>query len=207
MVPVEPRVHWDNVYRTKRPDEMSWYQREPSLSLAFIRHAVPDLLASIVDVGGGASTLVDGLLDSGYGNVTVLDVSPIALERARARLGDAASRVHWMTADVLTAPFPNAAFDLWHDRAVFHFLTDDKDRLAYVAQVRRALRPEGHVLIATFADDGPTRCSGLPVARYSADALHAVFGREFQLVDSARERHVTPAGVTQSFVYCLLRLA
>src|SRR5262249_31045196 len=114
--------------------------------------------------------------------------------------------VRWIADDVLTAPLPDARFDVWHDRAVFHFLTDGKDRATYVRQVCRTLRPNGHVVIATFADDGPTRCSGLPVARYSAEALSAEFGTAFQLVDSAREQHVTPAGVTQSFVYCLLRL-
>jgi len=196
-------THWDHVYRTKRPDEVSWYQRDPALSLEFIRRAVPDLSAPIVDVGGGASRLVDSLLQSGYSDVTVLDVSEAALELARARLADSASRVRWIAGDVLSVPFPAAAFDLWHDRAVFHFLTDDKDRGAYLKQVRRALRPHGSVVIATFAEDGPTRCSGLPVARYSANTLHAEFGRGFELVDSAREQHVTPVGVTQSFVYCL----
>jgi SAM-dependent methyltransferase len=149
---------------------------------------------------------VDRLLQSGYSDLTVLDVSPAALDEARARLGDMAPRVRWVADDVLTAPLPEAAFDLWHDRAVFHFLTDSKDRAAYIAQVRRALRPHAYAVVATFADDGPTRCSGLPVARYSAEMLHAEFGPAFQLVDSAREQHVTPAGVAQSFVYCSFRL-
>ena len=198
-------THWDQVYQTRSPDEVSWYQRDPALSLNFIRRAVPSLSASIVDVGSGASTLVDHLLQSGYSDVTVLDVSTAALELARARLAEASLCVRWIAGDVLWAPLPDAAFDLWHDRAVFHFLTDDKDRVVYLKQVRRTLRPRGSVVIATFADDGPTRCSGLPVARYSADALRAEFGREFELVDSAREQHVTPAGLTQSFVYCLFR--
>jgi ubiquinone/menaquinone biosynthesis C-methylase UbiE len=202
---MDRETHWDKVYRTKRPDEVSWYQRDPALSLDFIRRAVPTFSASIVDVGGGASTLVDCLLQSGYSDVTVLDVSAAALELARARLEESASRVRWIAGDVLLVPFPDAAFDLWHDRAVFHFLTDEMDRAAYLEQVRRALRPHGAVVIATFAEDGPTRCSGLPVARYSADTLRAEFGRGFELVDSAREPHVTPAGVTQSFVYCLFQ--
>jgi ubiquinone/menaquinone biosynthesis C-methylase UbiE len=207
-MPVSDReAHWDQVYRTKRPDEVSWYQRDPALSLEFIQRLVPDLSASIVDVGGGASKLVDRLLQLGYSDVTVLDVSANALELARGRLGHEASRVRWIAGDVLATPLSNASFDLWHDRAVFHFLTDAKDRSAYVSQVRRALRPNGSVVIATFAEDGQTRCSGLPVARYSANALHSEFGPAFELVDSAREQHVTPASVTQAFTYCLLRLA
>ena len=204
---MDRRGHWDTVYRTKRPNEVSWYQPDPALSLAFIRRAVPDLSASIIDVGGGASSLADRLLQLGYSDVTVLDISDAALELGRARLGETASRVSWIAGDVLSAPLPDAGFDLWHDRAVFHFLIDENDRSAYVARVRRALRPDGAVVIATFGEDGPTRCSGLPVARYSADALHAEFGREFQLVDSAREQHVTPAAITQSFVYCVFRRA
>jgi ubiquinone/menaquinone biosynthesis C-methylase UbiE len=205
-VATDRQAHWDNVYRTKRPTEVSWYQENPALSLEFIERAVADRSAPIIDVGGGASTLVDRLLQSGYSDVTVLDVSQAALDEARARLGDAGSRVRWIAGDALTAPLPDATFALWHDRAVFHFLTDGKDRVAYVGQVRRALRPKGCAVVATFADDGPTRCSGLPVARYSAEALRAEFGPAFQLVDSAREQHVTPAGVTQSFVYCLMRI-
>ena len=203
---MDRKAHWETVYGTKRPDQVSWYQREATLSLTLIRRAVPDVAARIIDVGGGASTLVDGLLGAGYSHVTVLDVSRAALDQARARLVHAATRVQWIEADVLSAPLPDAAFDLWHDRAVFHFLTEEKDRGTYVAQMRRALRPRGHAVVATFADDGPTRCSGLPVARYSVDALHAEFGSAFQLVDSTREEHITPAGGTQSFVYCLLRL-
>src|SRR5262249_20516317 len=138
-VATDRQAHWDNVYRTKRPTEVSWYQVEPTLSLEFIKRAVTDRSASILDVGGGASTLVDRLLQSGYSDLTVLDVSPAALDEARARLGDAASGVRWIADDVLTAPLPDARFDVWHDRAVFHFLTDGKDRATYVRQVCRTL--------------------------------------------------------------------
>jgi SAM-dependent methyltransferase len=202
---MNPKAHWEALYRTKRPEEVSWFQREPTLSLDLIRRAVPDLSARVIDVGGGASTLVDGLLRAGYANVTVLDLSAAALAQARARLGDAASRARWLEADVLSAELPDAGSDLWHDRAVFHFLTAPEDREAYIAQVRRAVRPGGHVLLATFAEDGPTRCSGLPVMRYSADALHQEFDGGFELLESVRERHITPAGTPQSFVYCLCR--
>jgi SAM-dependent methyltransferase len=199
------KTHWETVYRTKRPNEVSWYQAEPTRSLELIRRAVPDPSARIIDVGGGASTLVDGLLHAGYSNLSVLDLSATALAEARRRLGDSATRVHWLEDDVLSAALPEAAYDLWHDRAVFHFLTDASDRAAYVTQVRRAVRPGGHVLIATFAEDGPLKCSGLPVARYSAETLHREFDGGFELVDSARELHVTPGGSTQSFQYCLCR--
>jgi ubiquinone/menaquinone biosynthesis C-methylase UbiE len=201
----DQKAHWETVYRTKRADELSWFQREPAISLALIRRAAPETSARIIDVGGGASRLVDELFRAGYSDVTVLDLSSTALSQARARLGGAAARVHWLEADVLNARLPEAGFDLWHDRAVFHFLTSPSDRDAYLAQVRRAVRSGGHVLVATFAEDGPTKCSGLPVARYSADALRDAFGRAFQLIESTREHHVTPSGTRQSFVYCLCR--
>lgn len=196
-------MHWETVYRSKRPDEVSWYQREPTISRDLIRRALPRKSARIIDVGGGASILVDGLLHSGYMDLTVLDISQTALATARARLGDDASRVRWIEADVLMAGLPEGGFDLWHDRAVFHFLTSESDRASYVSQVRRAVRAGGHVLIATFAEDGPTRCSGLPVARYSADALSRELGAPFQLIETVREQHITPGGATQSFLYCL----
>jgi 2-polyprenyl-3-methyl-5-hydroxy-6-metoxy-1,4-benzoquinol methylase len=197
--------HWETVYQTKRADEVSWFQREPTISLDLIRRVAPATSARIIDVGAGASTLVDGLLRAGYSDLTVLDLSRTALHEAQNRLGDAASRVRWSEVDVLTTSLPEAAFDVWHDRAVFHFLTSAVDREAYIAQVRRAVRPGGYVLVATFAEDGPMKCSGLPVARYSAQALHDEFGGRFQLIESVREQHVTPTGTPQSFVYCLCR--
>lgn len=200
------REHWESVYSRKAATEVSWYQAEAERSLDLIRRTTPDLASPIIDVGGGASTLVDGLLDSGYRAVTVLDLAPAALAVARQRLGDRATDVHWIADDVLTATLPSGGFALWHDRAVFHFLTDARDRARYVAQVRRAVRPGGHVVVATFADDGPTRCSGLEVVRYTPDSMHAEFGAAFRLLDSVREDHHTPTGTTQAFVYCLCRV-
>lgn len=200
---MDAKSHWETVYRTKRPDEVSWYQRDPATSRELIERVAPDPSSRIVDVGGGASTLVDGLVADGYSDVTVLDLSSIALREARERLGSRAHVVSWVEEDVLTHHFRTPAFDVWHDRAVFHFLTSPADRANYVAQVRRSVNVGGYVLVGTFADDGPTKCSGLPVARYSADALHDEFGPGFRLVESRREEHITPSGTRQSFVYCL----
>lgn len=202
---MDARRHWDSVYRQKGAEEVSWYQAESRLSLELIRRAAPSNDAGILDVGGGASKLVDGLLAAGYTRVGVLDVSHAALEQARSRLGPSAAAVRWIEADILTADLPEHSVDVWHDRATFHFLTAARDRARYVEQVRHAVRPGGHVLIATFAEDGPTHCSGLEVARYAPDALHHEFGADFRLVQSAREEHVTPSGARQAFTYCLCR--
>ena len=203
---MEPREHWESVYRRKAATEVSWYQREPSLSLALIRRVTPDLDAPIIDVGGGASTLVDALIDAGYSAVTVLDIAPAALAVARERLGDRRARVRWVAEDLLTAALAPNAFAVWHDRAVFHFLTRAEDRARYVTQVRRAVRPGGHVIVASFAEDGPPRCSGLDVVHYTPDAMQAEFGTGFRLLESVREEHPTPTGATQAFVYCLCRV-
>jgi SAM-dependent methyltransferase len=203
---VDRNAHWEQVYRTKGPDQVSWFQAEARLSRVLIERAAPDRAARIVDIGAGASTLVDGLLASGYRYITVVDLSPTALSVARQRLGSAATTVMWRAADVLTAAFPAASFDVWHDRAAFHFLTDAADRARYVAQVRHAVRPGGYAIVATFAEDGPTRCSGLDVARYSADALHAAFGAGFVVLESQRELHTTPSGSEQAFTYCVCRV-
>lgn len=202
---MDAKNHWEKIYGSKSATEVSWFQEEAELSLALIAAVAPDREAAILDVGAGASRLVDGLLRKGYGNITVLDLSVAALEQARARLGEAATHVQWIEADIRTVELEAAAIDVWHDRAVFHFLTSEEDRKAYVRQVERAVRPGGYVLVATFADDGPERCSGLEVARYSPDTLHAEFGSAFKLVRSEREEHVTPWGATQKFVYCLCR--
>jgi SAM-dependent methyltransferase len=201
----DTKAHWEKVYEEKSPEQVSWFQAEAALSLAMIREAVPDLDAAILDVGAGASTLVDGLLGAGYHNLTVLDISQAALEKARARLGAAAERVSWRAADVLAAELPAAEFDVWHDRAVFHFLTSAADRARYVAQVRRSVRVNGVVLVATFAEDGPQKCSGLDVMRYDPIGLHGEFGDDFRVVRSEREEHRTPWGAVQLFTYCLCR--
>ena len=156
-------------------------------------------------MGGGASTLVDDLLNLGYDNLSVLDLSAAALKVAQDRLGAKAATVNWLVGDITTVSLPANAYDIWHDRAVFHFLTEEADRRAYVAQVMRIVRPNGHIIIATFAEDGPEKCSGLPVMRYSPEALHQEFGRGFQLVSKDKETHHTPFGTDQQFIYCYCR--
>lgn len=202
---MDRQAHWENVYRTKAPDSVSWFQPEARLSRTLIGRLAPDRDARIIDIGAGASVLVDHLLEDGYRDITVVDLSAAALDIARARLGARAASVEWVQADLLTATLPEGRYDVWHDRAVFHFLTAPEDRARYVAQVRRAVRPGGLVLVATFAEDGPARCSGLEVARYSPDALHGEFGEAFERLESHRELHQTPAGATQAFTYCACR--
>ena len=198
--------HWQRIYEARAPSEVSWYQPEARLSLDLIRRVCPDREAPVIDGGGGASTLVDGLLASGYRQITVLDIAAAGLDLARQRLGVDAERVTWIEADLLTANLPASAYALWHDRAVFHFLTEPSDRARYVEQTRRAVRPGGHVIVASFGPDGPTRCSGLDVVRYSPGAMHSEFGEGFGLLDSVREEHRTPSGAAQSFIYCLCRV-
>jgi SAM-dependent methyltransferase len=198
------REHWDDVYARKAPGEVSWYRPSLDRSLRFIDDLALPRDAPIIDVGGGASTLPDDLLARGYIDVTVIDLSAKALEAARTRLGARADEVKWLAEDVTEISLAPAAYALWHDRAVFHFLVDDERRSRYVATCRAALRPGGHVLVATFGPDGPERCSGLPVRRYDADQLHAAFGKDLRLVAAALETHVTPWGAPQQFCYALL---
>ncbi len=202
---MDPKTHWETIYRTKDVHEVSWFQSEARRSLDLITRICPDRSAPIIDVGAGASVLVDNLLAAGYQNLSVLDLSEAALEISRDRLGADSANVEWMRADVLGAKLEERAYAVWHDRAVFHFLTNASDRQTYVEQVRRAVRPGGHVLVATFAEDGPEYCSGLPVVRYSAEGLHSEFGTDFLLVRSEHEDHRTPGGGEQSFLYCLCR--
>lgn len=202
---MDTKTHWEQVYQTKQPTQVSWYRPHLDVSLALIEKTVPDLEARIIDCGGGEATLVDDLLAAGYQHVDVLDLSKTALDVARVRLGDAAARVRWLHGDVTTYAFDEHAYDLWHDRAVFHFLTDPEQRRLYVRQVLHAVKPGGHVLVATFGPEGPTQCSGLDVVRYDAQALHGVFGERFAVVDHQMEEHMTPAGRRQQFVYCLCR--
>jgi SAM-dependent methyltransferase len=204
---VNSRTHWDHVYRTKSGDEVSWYRPQLERSLAVIEAVAPDRAAAIFDVGGGDSTLVDDLVGRGYRDLTFLDIAPAGIAVARARLGAAADRVTWLQADIVAADLPERRFDLWHDRAVFHFLTDPAQRAAYVRQVLHAVRPVGHVVVATFGPAGPDQCSGLPVMHYDAPSLHREFGGGFRLVDSATELHRTPRGATQQFTYCFCRVA
>ena len=194
------KKHWHRVYATKRPTEVSWYQSIPERSLALIRATGAPLTAPILDVGGGASTLVDHLLDAGYEDVSVLDIATNAFDQARARLGAAAARVTWITADI-TEFEPPRAYAVWHDRAVFHFLTDPTERDRYADLLRGALQPRGHFVLATFGPDGPTRCSGLDVQRYSAEQIGALLGQDFHLREHELEEHRTPRGTAQQFLY------
>lgn len=204
---MQSKEHWEKVYSTKSPTEVSWFQQHAELSLKLISDANISGSASIIDVGGGASVLVDDLLADGYQNVTVLDLSGAAIATAKSRLGQAGGRVTWIEANILEVELPALSFDVWHDRAVFHFLTREQDRQAYVEQVFRAVKPNGLVIVATFAEDGPVECSGLPVMRYSAGQLHAEFGEPFILLGHKKESHHTPGGKEQKFVYCFCRKA
>lgn len=204
---MESKEHWEKVYGTKSAEEVSWFQEHAGLSLRLIQDADVPGTASIIDVGGGASVLVDDLLSLGYGDVTVLDLSGAAITTAKSRLGESASAVDWIEANILDVQLPAATYDVWHDRAVFHFLTNEQDRHAYVEQVLHAVKPGGLVIVATFAEDGPTECSGLPVMRYNAQQLHSEFGEPFILLGHKKELHHTPGGKEQKFVYCFCRKA
>jgi len=197
--------HWQSVYSEKASDKVSWYRPHLDRSLEFIRSCGMKPESRIVDVGGGASTLVDDLLTDGFQNLAVIDIAEAALEVAKSRLRERAAMVDWIVGDVTTDLLPDCSTDMWHDRAVFHFLTDEAARSAYLAQVMRSVKPGGHVLVATFALDGPEKCSGLPVARYDAEGIHSVFGDSFDKVGEAAEMHDTPWGGVQSFVYCFCR--
>jgi 2-polyprenyl-3-methyl-5-hydroxy-6-metoxy-1,4-benzoquinol methylase len=203
---MDPKSHWEKVYNTKEPNQVSWYRPHLETSLALINRAAGANSASIIDVGGGESTLVDDLLARGYENITILDISQTAIDVTKKRLNEAADGVQWITGDVTKVELPRDAYDVWHDRAVFHFLTRTEERVAYVRQVAHAVKPDGHVIVSTFGPEGPTKCSGLDVARYDSDSLHEQFGARFRLVDSAKELHQTPFGTTQQFLYCYCRI-
>ena len=194
------KQHWNQVYAKKSPDEFTWFQPQPETSLALIRRAGLGPESRFIDVGGGTSLLTEFLLEEGFQHLSVLDVSDRGLELAKARLGDRASDIEWYQADA-TAFEPPHRWDFWHGRAVFHFLTVEKDRTAYCRVMNSSVEPGGHVLIATFALDGPTRCSGLEVLRYSPESLHAELGAQYELRGSIAEGHRTPSGGSQQFVY------
>ena len=195
------RTHWEKVYQTKSADEMSWYQSQPTLSLDLIEATGAGHHSAIIDIGGGASTLVDELLARGYDNLAVLDVAEPAFATTKERLGESAATVEWYVADI-TAFDPPHRWTVWHDRAVFHFLVEETDRAAYLAALERGVEPSGHAIIATFGPNGPPRCSGLPVHRYSPTELSAVLGVGWELVSGTSEEHETPSGAVQAFVYC-----
>lgn len=202
---MEIKTHWENIYQTKASTQVSWYQAHAYLSLHFIQQTSIDQTGQILDVGGGTSPLVDDLLASGFKHITVLDISAAALRAAQQRLGARAAEVTWVEADITQASLPYQGYDVWHDRAVFHFLTQPNDRQRYVQAVQYAVKPGGHVIVATFALDGPLQCSGLEVRRYDSESLHQEFGDNFQLTNSTREVHSTPFGTEQKFIYCYCR--
>lgn len=200
------KTHWESVYAARPTDRLGWYRPHLQTSTAWIGDLglVPD--APIIDVGGGASTLVDDLLDAGYRNITVLDISEQALAATRARLGDRSKLVRWLNGDVTEIALPRSGFELWHDRAAFHFLTEPEDRERYRHQLLTALRPNGHLIIGTFAPEAPSTCSGLPVQRYDTRQLVDEIGPAFELVDHHNELHVTPGGAEQRYLFCLFRV-
>jgi SAM-dependent methyltransferase len=200
----QAQEHWNRAYSTKAENEVSWFQRRPEKSLALIEAAAPDRSVPIIDVGGGASTLVDELVRAGYADVSVLDISEAALACSKGRLGAKAEGVSWIVADI-TSWRPERTWGVWHDRAAFHFLTDTARQSGYIEALKKATVPGSVCIIATFALDGPERCSGLPVQRYSAATLAARLGTQFELAAEEAERHVTPGGAVQSFVYSVFK--
>ena len=200
------KTHWETVYANKPPNAFSWYRPHLDMSLALIERAMGNKSASIIDVGGGESTLVDDLLARGYQNIAVLDISQTAIDVTKKRLKELAGGVNWIAADVTKANLAPSAYGVWHDRAVFHFLTSMEERAAYVSTVRHAVKQGGHVIIGTFGPEGPTKCSGLDVVRYDAESLHDQFGPRFRLVESLKELHQTPFGGSQQFLYCYCRV-
>ncbi len=198
------QTHWDNAYRTRGERGVSWFEESPAISLDLVHAAGVRADASIIDIGGGASRLVEALLDEGFEAITVLDLSKEALAQSKARLGARGQNVRWVVADV-TAWEPTQTYDVWHDRATFHFLTDESDRAAYAERILRAVRPGGHVIIGTFALDGPERCSGLPVVRHDAASLGQMLGSSFELIESRKHEHQTPTGNVQRFQFSHFR--
>jgi 2-polyprenyl-3-methyl-5-hydroxy-6-metoxy-1,4-benzoquinol methylase len=196
------QAHWEHLYGTRAPTEVSWFRPHLETSLDLIERVAGDRSASTIDVGGGESTLVDDLIGRGYRRVTVMDISQTAIEHSKKRLGSVSQQVSWLVGDITQAELPAYSYDVWHDRAVFHFLIEPAQRLAYVRQVASAVKPGGHVIIAAFGPEGPSKCSGLDVMRYDADSLHAEFGARFRLMESSKELHRTPVGNTQQFLYC-----
>jgi trans-aconitate methyltransferase len=199
------QAHWEKVYNTKRENELSWFQENPAPSLDLIGKAGATAASSVIDVGGGASRLVDALLENGFKDVTVLDLSGAALAAAKARLLSRRDQVQWVVADVTEWEPQGRAYDIWHDRAALHFLTEEPDRMAYVARLIKAVKPGGCAIIATFAPDGPERCSGLPVLRHDAESLRRVVGDAFEVIETLRHEHRTPWGSEQHFQFSLFR--
>lgn len=200
------KSHWENVYQTKEVDQVSWYRDHLDNSLQIILNTKVSKDAAVIDVGGGSSTLIDDLLQYGFADVSVLDISAAALEKSKERLGQKAQQIEWIEADITEVTLPENHYDVWHDRAVFHFLTDENDRRKYVELVKKSLKVGGHIIVASYDLNGPKKCSGLDVVQYSPDSMHDEFGKSFELVESISEKHETPFKTTQEFIYCYCRL-
>jgi len=203
---MDAQRHWENIYGKKAADAVSWYRPHLETSLELIDRAAPESSSSIIDIGGGESTLVDDLLARGDKNISVLDISQTAVDANKKRLGPVSKHIHWLVADITKATLESCSYDVWHDRAVFHFLTSSEDRVAYVRQVANAVKPGGHVIVSTFGPEGPTKCSGLDVVRYDAKSLHGEFGVSFRLLGHSKELHRTPFDTIQQFLYCFCRV-
>ncbi|MBZ5660065.1 MAG: class I SAM-dependent methyltransferase [Acidobacteriia bacterium] len=203
---MDAQAHWERIYSEKAPNQVSWYRPHLETSLALIEQCASARSSSIIDVGGGESTLVDDLLAHGYEDITVLDISQTAIDANRKRLGRASESVRWLVGDITQIALEPSAYDVWHDRAVFHFLTAPGDRATYVRQAARAVKQGGHVIIAAFGPEGPAKCSGLEVVRYDAESLQREFGVKFRLLSSSIELHRTPFGTVQQFVYCCFKV-
>jgi SAM-dependent methyltransferase len=200
-----PETHWESIYSKNAPSSLSWFQEHPDCSIRLIRNQAGSKSAGIIDAGGGASTLVDHLLLAGFSNLTVLDLSPAALDVSKARLGSAAHGIRWIAGNILSCELPEKAFEIWHDRAVFHFLATEAERTAYTERVLRSLKPGGFLILAAFAGDGPERCSGLPVVRYTPEALAEALGSRFELLCHEDDFHRTPSGMVQHFIFCTFK--
>lgn len=199
------KEYWEQVYSTKPMEKMGWYEPHLRTSLSWIEELGLAEDAPIIDVGGGASTLVDDLLRAGYRSITVLDISEKALSTAKARLGEKAGLVQWLQGDIASVELPTNHYDLWHDRAVFHFLMEPEQQRMYFETLLEALKPGGHLILGTFSPEAPPRCSGLPVQRYSMEELMNSVGAQFELSRHHKELHITPGGVEQMYLYCHFR--
>ena len=203
---MDNHTHWQSIYNEKDVTQVSWFQEHADTSLRIIQQYENNKNATIIDIGAGASPLVDDLLEAGYAKIEVLDISSQALAIAQKRLGDKQQKIIWRSVDILKAKLPAQSYDVWHDRAVFHFLTNEADRTRYVEQVCHALKPNGKIIISTFGPDGPLKCSGLPIVRYDHDSLHSEFGSGFKLIEHGQEDHLTPDGSVQKFIYCFCKM-
>jgi 2-polyprenyl-3-methyl-5-hydroxy-6-metoxy-1,4-benzoquinol methylase len=202
---MERKSHWENVYRDSEPTKLGWYRQHLEGSLELIDQTGVTQSAQIIDVGGGCSTLVDDLLDLGFKNISILDISSRAIQVAKERLSNKGNAITWIEADITQVSLPGFYYDLWHDRAVFHFLNGPEDRKAYVTAAEQSIKPGGHMIIATFSLAAPPRCSGLDVIRHSTESLYNEFRKSFLMIHSFEQEHITPSGVRQQYIYCYFK--